>query len=47
MRERDKAMAAICAQQTAGADVKRPLQIAMVEVAVGGKNRKADTYGSL
>ena len=26
---------------------KRPLQIATVEVAVGGRNRKADPYGSL
>ena len=30
-----------------GAHVKRPLQIATVEVAVGGRNRKADPYGSL
>ena len=34
-------------EQTAGVDVKQPLQIATVGVAVGGRNRKADTYGSL
>ena len=32
---------------TTAVDVKRPLQNATVEVAVGGRNKKADPYGSL